>query len=888
MQYFNNLAFLFFYLFLSAISLYGQNYSDYHTIPYPAAYSQGKGYSGSSLGEDIESYINPALLSRKNIMGFSFDRKDYTDSFVLFSGIFFPLGDHTMQLSGISQNVETLDGIRFSAGTGKLFFLQSGYSLSYYNNNALNERIYNADLGLLFSETNKSNSFFGIHQFSLGLRTNLSWIDTPTNDFLSLEPSPGVSIKVLNSNYFHSYVWLDYPYKRSYIYFPTYFGFNLVFFNTIDISMGFTGNEYFETTNHHISFSAKSPLNKYPAEFRTSRSGSHLREIDFQSEWTDFYFFLGYNLKNPDSLKEIILSHNELPAIHFSPNNDSSLDSAEIPVKNSILKNMSAWNVLIINSDKNIVYQIPDYYKFYNRDSSKIITWDGRHSSGNISTEGNYTAILSAIDKYGKLHSIPLAQIVLDNTPPMAKFEVVPNVIKVAPDKDNYLSMKLSEVSETSITTIQLQGTKGIVFEKKCGSKNCTFDWKPDPLNVEHSGKLNVIISMIDSAGNVKTISDNQITVLQGYADAILSLDSSSISSYKLFSEGISIHINTFDESIEPEKLRFSLVDSNGELIERAQNINPPYNQITIKPKSVSSIKKRSSFWVQLDYKSSEDELVPLASKEVKIDDSPPSISLNITPEENFLPTDIPSHFLYINSEINDSSDILDWKLEIKNNSGKVFFQNNGKGSIPSTLRWDGKTNSEIQITALSEYTVEIVVTDLAGNTTRAKEDFQTGLFLLNSQLLPVALKNGVVSLTDSTNLTSPYFTTTIDSIYFQPNSAEPLPGFETKLSPIIDLMTLHCDLTVRVEGHVHASINIENISEEEKKKIKENRINLSRERAESLKKHMHSKGISLNRIEAVGKGGEEPVALDNSIAEISRNRRVEFIFETSSCELLD
>ncbi|GAB5523112.1 MAG: OmpA family protein [Roseivirga sp.] len=88
----------------------------------------------------------------------------------------------------------------------------------------------------------------------------------------------------------------------------------------------------------------------------------------------------------------------------------------------------------------------------------------------------------------------------------------------------------------------------------------------------------------------------------------------------------------------------------------------------------------------------------------------------------------------------------------------------------------------------------------------------------------------------------------------------------QTHLAELVTLMKANPDMAVRLEGHTDNQGNPVRLKE------------LSQSRVDAVKQYLVDKGITANRIETVGLGGEKPIARNVNEEGRSQNRRVEFI----------
>lgn len=209
------------------------------------------------------------------------------------------------------------------------------------------------------------------------------------------------------------------------------------------------------------------------------------------------------------------------------------------------------------------------------------------------------------------------------------------------------------------------------------------------------------------------------------------------------------------------------------------------------------------------------------------------------------------------------------WKLDIYSPSGTVFKTISGTGAMPQAVTWDGKGDSGETVQSAIDYTAKLTVTatadkDSADGSVKAGDEKST----VSETKIPVGV---LVQKSDdgALKILVPSISFDANAATFEKIGAEAIAKNNAILDQIAAILNKYDTYKVSVEGHAN------NTSGTEKEEVNE-LIPLSQARADSIKAELVKRGISEERIIAVGKGGRYPVTKDK--AEAWKNRRVEFI----------
>jgi outer membrane protein OmpA-like peptidoglycan-associated protein len=108
------------------------------------------------------------------------------------------------------------------------------------------------------------------------------------------------------------------------------------------------------------------------------------------------------------------------------------------------------------------------------------------------------------------------------------------------------------------------------------------------------------------------------------------------------------------------------------------------------------------------------------------------------------------------------------------------------------------------------------------------------------------------------------------NSVLFEVGKSELLPNARQRLKQVSDVLQMQQDRTITIEGHTDAQ-GSQQLNDR-----------LSRDRAQSVKEYLVSRGLAADRIRTVGYGEERPIAGNESPEGRAMNRRVEIVLPTA------
>ncbi|MEO1452146.1 MAG: OmpA family protein, partial [Bacteroidota bacterium] len=103
------------------------------------------------------------------------------------------------------------------------------------------------------------------------------------------------------------------------------------------------------------------------------------------------------------------------------------------------------------------------------------------------------------------------------------------------------------------------------------------------------------------------------------------------------------------------------------------------------------------------------------------------------------------------------------------------------------------------------------------------------------------------------------------ENIFFETGKWDLLPPSIPEMDRMVAFLELNPRVQIQVSGHTDNTGN------------KSQKVQLSLNRAESVKGYLREKGIAANRLRTKGYGMYRPIASNNTSAGRRKNRRVEF-----------
>jgi len=548
----------------------------------------------------------------------------------------------------------------------------------------------------------------------------------------------------------------------------------------------------------------------------------------------------------------------------FSPNGDGKNDTIIIEPHLSLTENITSYQFSIETVTGSEVYS-----EARNTAPPESFVWRGSAADGFRAPDGSYRSRLVLTYKHGNEPVAVSQPFVLDTKLPSVRLAAEYTVFSPDGDRNKDELVINQETSEEDLWegVIRKAGenTPVVSFFWKGRAGDMIWDGKDSAGNTADDGQYSYEISCTDSAGNSNSARltgiklDNRNT--SGYV-------SPAANAFSPNGDGTSdsLRINLYTSPKDGiSSWELAIVNSSGRKVRSygGSSASLPANvQWDGKRDDGSVIDGAYKAKLRVEYEKG--NIVEAESaRDFTLDATPPRYTFRITPLP-FSPDDDGQQDTVNLSilNVNDASSIQDWKIEVKDPTGKLFFTRSGQGEPSAPVVWNGKSKEGELVQAAEDYPVTVTVTDLLGNA-GVKED-----------VIPV----DVLVFREGDRLKI-----RISSIAFAPNSPDFLNFDEEKaernmktLTRLAEILQKYSDYQIRIEGH---AVSVYwNDPARARQEEREELLPLSTARAEAVKKTLVDLGIAERRMTAVGLGGAQPVVPHSDLENRWKSRRVEFI----------
>ncbi len=545
----------------------------------------------------------------------------------------------------------------------------------------------------------------------------------------------------------------------------------------------------------------------------------------------------------------------------FSPNGDGIKDEVDFIPRLEVTEGIRQYTFNILAEDGSVVWTtggraaVPEKF-----------SWDGFNNNGERAEEGVYRGEIEVVYEKGDKSRAASRKVELDSVYP--SLEVSCETRLFSPDgdgrKDN-ITIRQSSSKET-LWTAEIVDREGTVVRQilwKGSLDDFVWDGTDEAGNHVKDGIYSYIVKTEDYAGNTASERIDGIEIDTRPTTVFATADAEGFTPNGDGKEeeiGFNLLVN---ETEGVDRWRLDIIDEAGTTVREFSETRIPQKVIWNGERSDgTTVDGVYTARFTVEYKKG--NLPVSETSPFILDTTPPEADVRLTPVPFSPDNDGYDDELTIELTVDDFSGIKSWDFTIYDRGGQVFQEFKGEGEPASTLTWNGKGKEGDIVLSAEDYPYTFTVVDEFGLTRK-----KTGVIPIDVLVVREGNKLKIQ----------------IANITFAPNS----PEFDTRDPAIVDkniyvikriaqILEKYSSYKITIEGH---AVNL-SWADPVKRELeeKEELVELSRKRAETVKNELVTLGIDPGRISVVGMGGTKPLVPHGDLENRWKNRRVEFILE--------
>lgn len=823
--------------------------------------STGVSISGlSSFRENPAAIADNTSISFATFYGSSFNANQLFHPSLTFAvPTSFGVYGGSLQYINISNGSDFRNAYDAMVGAGKSLSrnLKIGLSARYFIGMGHSRKQYaGAAIGWIYRlpESSKKDGF-GIVDASIGMTVNAGYpLNGNFNDLNTV--SFGYSFKffqipVMSIGFVNDVNVINYKF------FPVKWGIEMEFWDILVLRAGFCYPYSYKTdfsAGAGLKFNLYGFHGRFDYSFVHTRENSYIHYLGFSGEF-------GMNESVPPAVSIILNSK------FISPNGDGNNDYILFGIEASSQRQLRNWRLMILNSSGTIVREYSSnklsgdaaltagkFFKnmFIAQEHMSVpehILWDGTDNAGARVNDGKYSYAFYAGDTAGNISRLATGPIIVNSVKP----EIA---LKLTLSRQSFMENKLKDTVFIShqlkaLGSVSLSGgfknqRDSIVRHYQWNSENeipSTLKWDgtDDSGNMVEEGYYTYFISGADEAGNrlFKEIKDIPISRVIDIPD--VSVNSACVSFVR--TNTISFY-PSFQKNQLPEQYKIELYDRKNKLVHEIIGSDATRKMYEWNGLIGRSRISEGVYLFRIRGKYLNGKTFSSFKKKLIIDNTGPLVSLSHSPVSFTPDNDGDNDYLYLKTRVRDVSGVREWKYSVYSSSGELFKVIEGKGDIPQRLAWNGRGDKQELPESLARYTIQLVVSDNAGNTTRSSRvSIQTGILLYSNP-------EG--------------FTLRLNTVSFGLGTSTLKFKSKLVLDEVYSAILRFTNYSIIVEGHT------DDIGKED------NNLALSEKMAEAVCDYLVKKGISRKRIRYVGMGESVPLYPNNGNENRRKNRRID------------
>lgn len=568
-----------------------------------------------------------------------------------------------------------------------------------------------------------------------------------------------------------------------------------------------------------------------------------------------------YEKKRVQELDDLSLSFRSGKTSWISPNFDGNNDEFVFSAGELAGEKSYGWKLVFLDGKSRVKKVLQNRFvpEGMHVQVPESITWNMVDENGTVVRDGEYGYAFYTIDKHGREQLRIKGTIVVDTRSP--EIGVVPRGTTFSPNGDNVKdTIQIDIDAEESLEwTCVITTPEGITVKAYEWGTDIpeVYEWDGtgENGNVLPEGVYNITFSGNDRAGNTTKYKVKEIVLDVRERSATVDVDHPVFSPngdgkldqvifYPLLSDRR--RIDTWDLIVQTDK---------GETAKRfrGRRYIPEFIEWNGAPQKGMNTEDdgrwlpsgKYFYFLKVIYTSGVNTYS--FKKELIIDNDPPVINIDITPEIFSPDGDNENDILFIKPRIEDLTSVSRWKATVHTAEGLVFKTFSGTNAPGEELMWDGISDTGRIVESGEDYSVVFEATD---------EVFNTG----TSEEVPFSIDILVMSTERGLKIR-------VSNIEFGFNTAQ-LKGEKTfaLLRRGVEVLNKYDKYSIVIEGHTDST------GDESYNMI------LSEKRAKSVGKFIIENGIDPERLSFKGYGPHYPIDTNETREGRARNRRVEFI----------
>ena len=547
---------------------------------------------------------------------------------------------------------------------------------------------------------------------------------------------------------------------------------------------------------------------------------------------------------------------------YFSPTDSGIQDTIRIEPAVEIPEGITRSTLRILDEEETVVLR-----REHARTAPAPFVWNGVDDDGLRVDDGAYVAEIEILYEKGDLVVERTEPFRVDTVPPAARIE--PEFRHLAPGEPTG-RRQVRIVQDTSEEDLW----EGIVLDEEAQPVR-TYEWpgiapdlvwdgRDDDGNIVPDGTYRYQLYSRDRAGNERLVTVDDLVVDTRPVTASARREPEG---FAPTGDGfMDLVVFTLDarprDSVSEWTLGIS--GAGGVTVRSFSGAGAPPREVVWDGTMGGSIAPEGLYRGELEVRYLNGKVARASTQELRLDVSPPDLSLDAGPFPFAPDGDGVRDELTIDLEARDESELAAWEVTILDPTGVEFISWDGEGAPPASIVWDGYSRTGELVQSAVDYEIVYAASDVLRNRAEMRMAIPTDILVIrDNDLLRIR----------------------IASITFAPNTADFINVAEDRrqqnlqtLDRLAEKLQRYPGYQITVEGHANMVYWFD--EERGRREHEQVLLPLSEARAEAIRDALVTRGIPRARMETRGVGGDDPVEPFSDTVNRWKNRRVEFILE--------